>query len=83
MGIDPKKQKTPSGSNTTKNRNYIGGFSDVDSKKDPSKNANRLMEEFENIQMNMLFRQKLEMFILLFNQDAERGINFLIANELV
>mgnify|MGYP003876946495 CR=1 FL=1 len=43
----------------------------------------KLMEVFENIQMHRLFKQKMEMFILLFNQDPNRGINFLIGNELV
>lgn len=41
------------------------------------------MMEFENIQLNMLIRQKLEMFILHFNQNAEKGIKYLITNELV
>ena len=84
LGIDTKKQ----GQSTmalSQRRTQLGNYSDNDGKSEPLKNlnTNRLMEEFENIQMNMLFRQKLEMFILLFNQDAERGINFLTANELV
>lgn len=45
--------------------------------------TSKLMEAFENIQMHRLFKQNMEMFILLFNQDAERGINYLISNELV
>ena len=50
----------------------------------PSKTTtSKLMEAFENIQMHRLFKQKMEMFIFFFNQDPERGINFLIGNELV
>ena len=45
--------------------------------------SSKLVEAFENIQMHRLFRQKMETFILLFNQDAERGIGFLTGNMLV
>ena len=42
-----------------------------------------LIAAFEDIQMHRLFKQKMEMFILKFNQDREKGINFLIEKELV
>ena len=55
--------------------------SDGESTNPTSKSTtSKLMEAFENIQMHRLFKQKMEMFIFLFNQDPERGINFLIGN---
>lgn len=76
-------QRADSNAKINSRRNSVVSFSDTEIRKTPLKAKNKLMEAFENIQMHRLFKQKIEMFILFFNQDAERGISFLIENELV